>query len=608
MSKSQQRKDYRLKKEMNELLRKQLSGLEADFYSPEDEPFLPIASLEDMPYHEELYIGRIVKQIEKLRDLPKSVRLKSFGKPFPIKAADRGRLEMDYGAPAYPLEGLQQFFNLKNSRRYPRLEPTGQDDYRIWSTYKDEARKIMSGLRRRGFGYWDFGGGMDPAEDYARYVHFSSQGVTGCFNKLLDDSIECYQRMEEMLGGHHPYEGAAMLVPVPTYGLFLDQMRDKARVAGINVVTVLRDETGAVNFQDLERKTEFLIASKIKPLMYYDNTPNNPTGYLRTKKETLRVAQLFHKINCDMCEDYSGRLAAIHGNGISDRKHLELTEQASLLIVDDMAYSGLEFSEKNRSFSFGQDLCDSVTMFSLSKIGAPGLRAGMMIGNSIASENTIKRINLEQIYSEFCASGFVVDSLCAVFEKSDGRDGFLKGHRRALRERHRLHAGMMECFFNGIGHVKTLNNAQKEGIVAAYAAFRGIEPDDAHALLKRGLPFFTLDKRPPSGFFYMLDCSNLRGHTIFVKNTEKSAPENITIRTSDHVNTVFEAFGMDIVPAHRMGHRPSTLKVRLSLSLERDELFQFFDKMQGMQNHFLNQNPEYQLDLFRPQQTRCAFQ
>lgn len=607
MSRAKQRQNYRIKKEMAELLREQLADLESDFFPPEDEPFLPIDSLEDITLHESFYIQRVMAQIDKLRDFPKSARGIDHGKPFLIKAADRNRLEMDYGAPAYPLEGLQRFFNLNNSRRYPRLEPTGNEHYRIWSTYKDEAHKIMSGLRRRGFGYWDLGI-PDISKDYAKYIHFSSQGVTGCFNKLLDDNIECYQRMQRMLGDHHPYKGAAMLVPVPTYGLFLDQMRDKANNAGIYVVTIARHENGAVNFRDLQDKMEILQAAKIKPLMYYDNTPNNPTGYLRTKEETLQIANFFHKISCDMWEDYGGRLVDVHGNGLSDRQHERLSEQANVLIVDDMAYAGLEFSERDKSFSFGQELCDSVTMFSLSKIGAPGLRAGMMIGNSCATESTINRINIEQVYTEFCATGFVVDSLCAVFEKREGRDGFLKDHRRNLRETHRFHASLMECFFNGIDHVKSLNGAQKKDIVESYAAFKGIEVEQAQAVLKKGLPLFTLDKRPPSGFFYMLDCSNLRGRSIFVKSDEKSSPENITINKSAHVNKVFEAFGVDIVPAYRMGHSETVLKVRISLSLEREDLFRFFDKMQDMQGFFLKQNPEYQLDLLRPVQAKLAFQ
>lgn len=607
MSRAKQRQNYRIKKEMAELLREQLADLEADFFPPEDEPFLPIESLEDLAHHEHFYIQRVMAQIDKIRDFPKSARGIDHGKPFLIKEADRNRLEMDYGAPAYPLEGLQQFFNLNNSRRYPRLEPTGNEHYRVWSTYKDEAHKIMSGLRRRGFGYWDMGI-PDISKDYPRYIHFSSQGVTGCFNKLLDDNIECYQRMKHRLGKDHPYTGAAMLVPVPTYGLFLDQMRDKANKAGIYVVTIARHENGAVNFRDLQDKMEILQAAKIKPLMYYDNTPNNPTGYLRTKEETLQVSKFFHPISCAMWEDYGGRLAQIYGNSMGDREHERLSQQANILIVDDMAYSGLEFSERDRSFSFGQELCDSVTMFSLSKIGAPGLRAGMMIGNSCATEDTITRINLEQLYTEFCATGFAVDSLCAVFEKADGRGGFLKDHRRNLRETHRFHASLIECFFNGIDHVKSLNAAQKKDIVESYAAFKGIEIEQAQAVLKKGLPLFTLDKRPPSGFFYMLDCSNLRNRSIFVKSDEKSSPQNIVIAKSSHVNTAFEAFGVDIVPAHRMGHRGDVLKVRISLSLEREDLFRFFDKMQDMQGFFLKQNPEYQLDLLRPVQAKLAFQ
>lgn len=607
MSRAKQRENYRIEKEIGEVLREQLSLMESDFFPAEDEPFLPMESLEDLELHGNYYIQRLLAQIDKLRDFPKSARGKDYGKPFLIKEADRGRLEMDYGAPAFPLEGLQQFFNLNNSRRYPRLEPTGNEHYRTWSTYKDEATKIMSGLRRRGFGYWDLGI-PDISKDYAKYIHFSSQGVTGCFNKLLDDTINCYDRMKRLLGDHHPYKGSAMLVPVPTYGLFLDQMRDKAGKAGIYVVTIARHENGAVNFQDLENKMELLQTAKIKPLMYYDNTPNNPTGYLRTKEETLRVADFFHKISCNMWEDYGRRLAHIHGNGFSDRQYDEIASQANILIVDDMAYSGLEFSERDRSFSFGQELCDSVTMFSLSKIGAPGMRAGMMIGNSTATENTINRVNLEQLYTEFCATGFTVDSLCAVFEKADGRDGFLKDHRRALRERHSFHAGLMECFFNGIDHVRTLSAAQKQDIVESYAAFKDIEPDTARTVLERGLPFFTLDKRPPSGFFYMLDCDNLRGRSIYVKNNERSGAENIEIDRSAHVNTVFEAFGIDIVPAHRMGHREDALKVRVSLSLEREDLFRFYDRMQDMQAFFLQQNPEYQLDLLRPAQAKLAFQ
>lgn len=525
------------------------------------------------------------------------------------KPNDHNRLEMDYGAPALPLTTITQFFNIENSRRYPQLYSSSSKlaEYRTYNTYVDEARKIMKSLRRRSFGYWDFG---DPNMDmdYQEYIHFSSQGVTGCFNKIVDQRIAIYRRLKSEMGDWYPFAGAAVVVPVPTYGLFHQVLRDKTKKAGIKLIEVSRHDDGSVRIESLNKALDLAKAAKFQVLMYYDNTPNNPTGYMRTKEETLRVSDLIGRYSRESVSIIDRLMPYTQLSLGKEKRQLDLSHASATLIIDDMAYSGLEFDPKRKNFGFGQIECsETITLFSLSKNGAPGLRAGMAIANGLGAEVTLNRINIGQLYSEFCASGFVVDALCAAFECVGGRNGFLHDHRKKLRKLHKHRANILETLVEGLDHSESLSNVQKTTLVEKYAEHLGVDIQQARHEIKEGLPLVSLDKRPDSGFFYVMDCSDMRGREFAFYDEDTKTRHYITIEDSYDLDLVLRSYGIETVSAHGMGFNDDTLKARVSISVEEVDLFEFYKRMRKLHNDFLVENPEMQPDFFRPKQHKLMF-
>ena len=289
---------------------------------------------------------------------------------FPIKAEnDFTSVETDYGAPAIGMDFFRDLMHSTRSFRYERVHVVEGD----WRTHVSQSTDIGKGLKGSGFKIFD---PLDE-EQYPSHIYFANGGVTRAFSDLIDLIIDSYnnvQKEKEIFGKQH---AGAILVPVPTYGLFLYHLANVLEGQNIKIIPIPRDEKGAVRQSQLIQTLKDCRHDNIRPLAYYDCNPQNPTGYIRERAETESIA----KILMDEGQRYIEEdIAFIEEKGFDAGIKMwtgaTISPYGKIVLIDDMAYEGLEHSTLKKPFSFGQvseEVAEQTAVLKgVSKIGLPG--------------------------------------------------------------------------------------------------------------------------------------------------------------------------------------------------------------------------------------------
>ncbi|MCB1538643.1 MAG: aminotransferase class I/II-fold pyridoxal phosphate-dependent enzyme [Rhodospirillales bacterium] len=508
---------------------------------------------------------------------------------------DDTRVEADYGA---PLHGLDFFADLIDAKRSYRYTPTRHIEGSL-KTHHAQLRAVARHLKAKGFKLFN----KLSNENLPSHIQFFNGGVTAAFYELINYLAQDYQRIDAIRRPMGLGFGAALVVPVPTYGLFLYSMYELTKNTGIDIRYVHRNDDGSVNLQSLQSTLDDLQAANIRAIAYYDCNPHNPTGHIRDKAETIAAADIImaqtHRYldadlawvevnmkNPDMKDDVKRVM------GMSDRP------QHGIVIIDDMAYEGLEQSTRKKPFSFGQVspiVADRTAVLKgISKIGLPGARIALMAAHA----ELLEPMSDHHITHHFAASTMAVDILTARYTPGPHQKKF-DAHYRRLRRAHRRHIGWVESFFFGIDTTKKISNREKADLVSAYAAHANITHNQANARLNAGLPNFHVTESLESGFFMVLDAGSLSDRLVAITFDENPIPRLGYITNSRSIKAVFESFGIDMVPAIHQGASPYNLTARITLSIRPDELFTLFDRLRAMHDYFFGEDPEIQLHMFR---------
>jgi|GEM_PF-4136556 len=500
-------------------------------------------------------------------------------------------IEADYGA---PIEGMHFFKDLIDPTRSYRYERVRTIEGAL-KTHVPQARAVGRHLKAQGYKIFN---GV-AANDFSSHIHFINGGVTQGFSAmvryLVAEHLEVNPHREAVGRGQQ----GVFLVPVPTYGLFLYSMEEILKNTGVEIRTVRRLDNGAVDQASLHRAIDECAFENKRILGYYDCNPHNPSGHIRDKAETMRVAGLLQAVTDKYNADDQAYFETPEGSQAEFRYVIHSDKpQNGIIIMDDMAYEGLEHITHKKPYSFAQVskavAQQTVTLKGVSKVGLPGARIGLMI----ADHPLIEMFSDKQLIHEFTASSLGVDIIAARYSAGPQQKTF-KDHQARLRKLHRYQSGILEAFVDGIENTCRLTEVEKAQLVKDYALHGGINRKDAQKKLQNGLPHFFITRDIECGFFMVLNVEALRGKPVYMTFDKAPMPEMRAIRGGNAMYWAFKSFGVDVVPLTSAGADPQTMEARITLSLDKKDLFTLFDRLQEMHAYFFKNRPDVQLDLFR---------
>jgi aspartate/methionine/tyrosine aminotransferase len=519
-----------------------------------------------------------------------------------IAENDRESAEADYGA---PLKGLECFHEFMRPDRAFQYDPvTTVDD--VHHTHIDE--KLMIARNMKAEGYLSL---YDWAEEQslASQVYFANGGVTRAFSDIATHIVQTFEDRNAMAQRLGRYQSGAIIVPVPTYGLFLHKLEEIVKGTNVEIVKVRRRDNGSIDRQSLRVKLDECFEENKRVIGFYDCNPNNPTGYIRDQEETEKLATIL--------EDFTHRQMGQDEVFLDGYKQTDgaldenLKKAVSLLsfyyrdytlgrpiIMDDMAYEGLELDDCKKPYSFAQSSDfiaeQTVVMKSISKIGMPGMRIGLAVADPEIIEHCLEK----QLMDEFSANSLGVDILSARYGDHPKKYLF-EEHQRDLRHAHQERFLFTQAFFRGIDNVPEMTEEQSAKLVREYARNSDLSMEEAKKRLQKGLPNFSVPNRLESGFFCSISFEALDGRQIAVKYDNKRWPELYNIKSSSVLYWTLRAFKVKCVAAVQQGMTDQSLSARMTLSMNEQDFYRFYDRMSAMHTFFFGDRPEVQMDLFR---------
>ncbi len=310
-----------------------------------------------------------------------------------------------------------------------------------------------------------------------------------------------------------------VLVTGPTYGVFAD------RIASIGFieehVPLFREHNWKLSPQVLDNTIQRLQREGKTVVAFYCMNPHNPSGAISTRSDLQEIVPI-------LC-------------------------QTQALIIDDLAYSGLEFGTE-KAFPLGAfpELAPvTVSLISLSKsYSAPGARSGAMHGP----------LGLVHRIAEFITAemGAVPVPSQVGFEQvvknPTAAQEFQALRRQGYQSQMRYAAAL-------VGGLNRSRLSPKERANIKQELMSWMEPSIVNDLSEVGLPFVEiLNSTDQSGFFMTLDFSNYEG--LYHRNVCLRSASDIR-----HALLVHKQLLMLDAAAMRMGsHYPFALRMTTQTS------------------------------------------
>ncbi len=213
-----------------------------------------------------------------------------------------------------------------------------------------------------------------------------------------------------------------------------------------------------------------------KVCVFVNYNPHNPTGIVYGDNERALLLELSY-----------------------------ICKEAGVFIIDDLAYSGLEYDRRNTALpicSLGGHFDNTITLYTLSKsYGLAGFRSGMIVANEI-----VVSLVRDRIFQVF-------DSLSPL--QQSAISNIFKSDVQSQENKEKYFSGITQEYYERFVFVKAilvgLNkiNEQEKNILDKLVKTNDLNIDVAEDL--SGVSDVEIVIEPESGFFVLLDLTKFKG-------------------------------------------------------------------------------------------------
>ena len=278
--------------------------------------------------------------------------------------------------------------------------------------------------------------------------------------------------------------GDVVLVTGPNYGLFT--IRAERAGAEVEILPLEKEDNFLVNPKKLADKIDDINESIQKVynrrkgyvprvVAFLNANPNNPTGKVMGKKEENLLKEIG-----------------------------EVCLKRGVFVIDDLVYRDITFDSDNIAKPMATIkgmFRNTISLFGLSKsYGLASLRAGFVVADEIIIREVINRT-----FQEMDSSPDIVGrALAGAFNTTERREVLYKEYFDELRKKYIYKYNLLKALVEGIDKVE---ESLREEI---YENVKSVLKEETDEILK-GLPYTKLALEPESGFFTILDFTDVKG-------------------------------------------------------------------------------------------------
>lgn len=413
---------------------------------------------------------------------------------------------------------------------------------------------------------------------------FMDGGTTRSFDMVLQSIAKHVARANEKRRKCDRVK-PAIIMPVPTYGFFFKT----AQLHGIEVVTVERDihDNGRLDMARLKDKICQCLDEKKRIVAYYDCTPHNPLGFIRSHAETESVYEMMQALKNHYAQADKkvpvGKPFEI--NGKKFRPTCQHLSQYPVLI-DDLVYDGLQYDRRKQVAAFGK-ICDdaydhTVTLMGPSKAGLAGMRTGIIVGHPDRLLPIREMLKWQNYFPSY-ATLKTIETFYAPF----GDDKFQKvKHMARLNADHRFNGLLMKALINGVDSMNELNHFDRKKIIRTACKHYAMDEDEVIAKKLSPVRGAKIITTPEAGFFHLIDfsegASQVYDDTLRLKLTHEFSVIMVPLGWAD------KTYEQDVN--------------RITFAISQDKIFDYADRVRQCSEAFFKEQDR------RPSVSRPACQ
>ncbi len=314
-------------------------------------------------------------------------------------------------------------------------------------------------------------------KDNIIFTHSSTQGFTLVMEAILD-------------------YGDVVIMTAPNYGLF---SFIPERVGGrVRFIQLNSKNNWRINTQELK---EVITKTNEELKKDYDK---NRSKYIFRKSDSVPKVSAFVHINPH------NPTGIVYGKKEKDllKEISFICKENGVFVIDDLAYSGLEYSRKNTAlpiYSMEGHFDNTITLHTLSKTyGLAGIRSGMIIAHEI-----IISLIRDRVFQ-------VSDSFSLL--QSAAMSGVFAPGKVAEQEREKYYKNITSLYYKRFIFIKTIvkgfNNLSRKEQFLFNKIIHDEDLDINEELYLHGIENLEIIIEPESGFFVLMDLSKIIGKSF----------------------------------------------------------------------------------------------
>ncbi|MBU6338357.1 MAG: aminotransferase class I/II-fold pyridoxal phosphate-dependent enzyme [Rickettsiales bacterium] len=228
----------------------------------------------------------------------------------------------------------------------------------------------------------------------------------------------------------------------------------------------------------LETKITELKEKGYDHIVFYYSNPDNPMGHVVGEEKIRELTEFFKREKYD-----------------------------DVTVINDLAYNGTQFDQtKEIKAIYGEDF-NSVILFGLSKLGAPGRRAAAVV----TSDKMMDELSKAQFERNIMPG--IDGQLCMYFffheKNTEQRKEFLS----EVASQYHYNSKLLKCLINGYDEEMEITEVEKEKMMNQIKSCLGVDDEKAVKLMREGIDGVSVVNNPEASFFSVIDFHGLHSRS-----------------------------------------------------------------------------------------------